>query len=740
MPIPGPPLAGPVQQAELIVELAVTSGNWPASPTWVDVSDRVRSELGEIKIGRGTDDELNAREAGKLDGLMLDNRDGALSIASGGPLAGLAAPNKAIRLRGVYAGVVYPVFQGQQLEPVFDSNGVDSWVTISAVDALSRLQGMFLPQSLFEQQVRNSVPRAWFQLSEKTESGSKHRDLLADAMGNVPGYYVNRFNAKGFLTSPTTLNDLDAKDGGASEQIIDLSETETPFTYEQGPNPGGSDFGASPRQTYPPFFNIFENAWCYALAGSLKKPAGLGSGPGNMADPNRAAGLDAVTQAGFPASKCGGSYTISFSIQFQRGKPLDPCGVFSFFDQTIADYQYKQLVHGCYIDGSNVHASSNLGAYDFGTYPGRLVWVDQHAGWQFVSIKRLDDERAHRVSLRWDAVNGTREIWIDGVLDAPYVATHNGVYESAYLAIGLWRYSAHFAGSNIGGSAAMANFITWNRALTNAELADDYQTAWAPGKGDTSGIRAARVLAALGVPATSYSFDGGNSVCEPTLLRPIAESALDYMRLLEQTEGGPFYADKTNVLAFRNRYGRLTSVPACVLGDRPDEGELPYVSAEPTVDQQRIRNYIEITREGGATQTITDATSIDEWGEQDYTEDQLPLNSDDEALWRAQYLRKLYAQPQNLIREVTIDPGLDDGLWSAMMAVGLDSLILIRKRDNAGAILFEQPALILKVDLTISRKGWQWTLNLDPSSVGEPWLVLDDPVRGVLDGSNLVAW
>jgi hypothetical protein len=727
VPIPGPP---PYQQRpRLIVELAAASGNWPLSPTWVDVTDRVRPELEDIRITRGVDDELDQREAGELNGLMLDNRDGALSAANPGSLlAGLVGPNQAIRLRAEYpvgSGTIYPVFQGQQLEPVFDSNGVDNWAAISAVDALSRLQGIFLPSSFWEQNTRNAAPKCWFPLSEKTESDSSHRAALTDATGNIPGFYVN---SKGSLA------------------WVDLDAAAMPFPFEVGPQAGATDFGADPTVTVDPT-GLFGGFWVdyfnYGLIGSQLIPAGLGAGPGNMADPSRSVSCDAVSHAGVPASRCGGSFTILMTIQFQRGLPADPSGLFSQFDNTIADYPYKQLLHGAYVDGTNSHPGSNLGSPDFGSHPGKIVWVDQQAGWNYWTAGRVDDGRAHRIAFVWDAQACHRRVYIDGVLSLDVTDGHNGVYASTYIAVGLWRFLLNPAnGANVGSSAATSNFVTHDRALTGAELLTDYQYAHAPGGGQYGGQRATTLLSLLGVPSGATNFDAGDTPLEPTLLRESAESALDYCRLLEQAEGGPFYANKSNILVFRHRYGRTTTLPAATFGDRPDEGELRYESAAPTVDQQRIRNHIEITRNGtGVTQLVTDAASIAVWGEQDYTEDNLPLADDTNARWRGQYLRYLYAQPQNRIRTIAVDPAGDDGLWQAMLSRGLDDVIRVNKRDNAGAVLLSEKVLIIKVDLTISRsKGWVWQLGVDPSTLAPSWLVLDDPVAGTLDSVNRLAW
>lgn len=123
-----------------------------ASPTWTDLSDRLRA-TGTLRVVRGRQTELDVCQPGRLD-VLLGNRDRELDPENAaGSYYGNLLPRKRVQLLATWDGIEYPVYAGYvwpgwaQSWPARN----DAVVPLRAVDGLDLLARRVLSTSYAEE-------------------------------------------------------------------------------------------------------------------------------------------------------------------------------------------------------------------------------------------------------------------------------------------------------------------------------------------------------------------------------------------------------------------------------------------------------------------------------------------------------------------------------------------------------------------------------------------------------------
>jgi hypothetical protein len=680
-----------------IVEVASDAANWNPTPTWIDVTSRVRQDLQAIAEDRGADSLLDKKQAGQLTSLALDNNDGQLSPASGSVVSAAISSGQAIRLRARYpqaGGTVYPMYWGWQLTPQFMSAGVDDYVLVTAADSFSKLAQITLDASFFEMQAKALAPRGWWPLND-SGSGSAVVPDGSTASQNTGGV-ANDIGQNSFVGEWVA---------NATDPYIAIADPLLPQEITAA-GQGGTDFGTI----------VGHSDHNFVMISNTQTPPGAGAGLGNMADTgNRGIGPTTVP-AGMDPSLVGGAWTIVFTIQLRRKGALGG-GVFTQWDPYT---QTQQILVEWTDNATPTIVVAGIGINQ---------WTD---------LTPMDG-KAHRVAFSYDTSDGIVRYYCDGVLKGSAIAGNATTYATQELIIG-----ANYAvGSVSTTGCALSNFMIYDFPLTSDQLLWDYQSAAAPGAGDGTGDRVARLLGLLGVPGAFINCDHGDTLAPPSPLNALGSTALAYCQLCETTEVGNFFVDGAGVFQFRSRSGMGTGsalIPLGVFGDRPDIGELPYTESTYGPDATKVFNTFLSTRMGGTQLTFIDEFSREVYGEVDLSEDNLLLYTDRQVERRQEYLDLLYAQPSLSVLTLTVDPALNDGAWVACMSADLGDRIIYNRRSSDGLVFLSQVAVITRIQLTASRSGGHvWVFSLNPS-IPQPWLILDDPVHGSLDGANLLAW
>ena len=155
--------------------------------------------------------------------------------------------------------------------------------------------------------------------------------------------------------------------------------------------------------------------------------------------------------------------------------------------------------------------------------------------------------------------------------------------------------------------------------------------------GNKTGTRIGQILTQIGWPTGRMrSIATGQVECLND--NGTSRSALTAIRLAEISENGAFYIRPDGTARFLNR--------ASVYGGDPEEYDfsndqfvaagLPYQNIKFAFDDKRVYNSATITREGGTAQTYSDATSIAKYFLHSYTQSNLIMSSNTEALLLAE--------------------------------------------------------------------------------------------------------
>ena len=174
--------------------------------------------------------------------------------------------------------------------------------------------------------------------------------------------------------------------------------------------------------------------------------------------------------------------------------------------------------------------------------------------------------------------------------------------------------------------------------------------------GDKTGTRIGQILTQIGWPSGMRDINTGGVECETD--NGTSRSALTAIRLAEISENGAFYIDPQGRAIFKSR-GNVADLDDLeeydFSNDQFVESGLPYQNIKFAFDDKRVYNSATITREGGSPQTYSDAASIAKYFLHSYTQNNLIMRHNSEALLLAEgYIE---ARKDNDIRidAITVD-------------------------------------------------------------------------------------
>jgi len=102
----------------------------------------------------------------------------------------------------------------------------------------------------------------------------------------------------------------------------------------------------------------------------------------------------------------------------------------------------------------------------------------------------------------------------------------------------------------------------------------------------------------------STSVDTGNSTMQSINK---STNALALIQEIEKSENGAFFVGANGTLNFKNRHSSFPTTSSVVFSD--DGSDIPYLEVDQPVDDDLIFNVINLTREGGSTQSASDVAS-----------------------------------------------------------------------------------------------------------------------------------
>lgn len=273
------------------------------------------------------------------------------------------------------------------------------------------------------------------------------------------------------------------------------------------------------------------------------------------------------------------------------------------------------------------------------------------------------------------------------------------------------------AGDPAGTMTAVAVFPS---VLSAARIAAHYnaRTAW---RGDASGARVTRILDAINWPAALRQVDPGISTLQSL---PQPGTPLSELQSIAESEHGAAYVKADGIVRFRDRHAILKAPYITSKATFGDSGtELPYSDIVPDYTEDRIRNHIIITHEGGAQVIVTDEASRLKYGRRRYDK-RLIVENDLEAVDAANWILRHYKEPVSELTELQLSPSDDPNLWPLVLGVELEDRITVRARPPGGGPMIDQPSHIQRISHEIGPgQQWRTTWALSATDTQGYWIL-----------------
>lgn len=360
------------------------------------------------------------------------------------------------------------------------------------------------------------------------------------------------------------------------------------------------------------------------------------------------------------------------------------------------------------------------GSLAYSTSTGQFVWqVANNTATAFTAFSNVVAFAAgttHHVAATFEAGQPIK-IYVDGVdvtmgsagifagsmADTAWLAAINGLVYGPYGSPGVV------------GTAQMAAIYT--SALSPERIAAHAAALTTPWRGDTAAARIGRVLDEIAWPAGKRELDTGLSTLQSATL---ADTALDQMQKVEQSEFGDLFMTADGNVRFVGRTGIVNLPEQAVFGD--GAGELGYSSLTFDYSDQLIRNDVTISRNEGVAQEYKDATSITAYLLHSYTRDGLIHDNDEFSLDAAEMLVNEYKDPLLRVTGLTFKPDGDPtNLFPQAFGRELAEEITVKRRPPGGGAAIAQDVAIEGINLTHDSSAtpqWSATWRLSPAFTG----------------------
>jgi len=247
------------------------------------------------------------------------------------------------------------------------------------------------------------------------------------------------------------------------------------------------------------------------------------------------------------------------------------------------------------------------------------------------------------------------------------------------------------------------------------------ETVTDAGAGQSTGTRLGKLLDQINFPANMRTLATGDSLCQadPGTLR----TALGALKNVEFSEQGAFYINGSGTAVFKDRSDVVSSIAATPIEFNQSTG-IPYKNLVFAFDDKLIINQAQMTRYGGSQQFAENTTSVAKYFPHTYSQQDLVIDTDTNALNIAKTYVATRAETTIRIDAMTID--LLDTSVPTDTIIGLDYFTNCRIENN-------QPdgSTIVK---TLQVQGLAW--DITPNRMQVTVTTLESLVDGFVIGSS----
>lgn len=185
-----------------------------------------------------------------------------------------------------------------------------------------------------------------------------------------------------------------------------------------------------------------------------------------------------------------------------------------------------------------------------------------------------------------------------------------------------------------------------------------------------------------------------------------------------KAENAQFFIGKDGKAVFRNRNYRLSNAKATtVQANFSNDGtNLPYTDVTTSFDTHEVRNVYQWTRNGGATQFVSDANSVLRYRPIVSTENTINISDADVLSLIEQKIAET-SLPIVRIDSLKVNPRENVNIWEKALGLEFGDRISVKivNPDNS-SYTDELWIESISHNVNASSQKWEWTLTLSPAS------------------------
>lgn len=230
--------------------------------------------------------------------------------------------------------------------------------------------------------------------------------------------------------------------------------------------------------------------------------------------------------------------------------------------------------------------------------------------------------------------------------------------------------------------------------------------------GETPGARLEKILDEVTWPESYRDIDTGSVTvqADPGTERTVLEAA----QAMETAELGAFFiaGDGKATFLSRSEIANISSQPlASIAQFRDTAGTYArYQTIDVSYDDNDLANVVSVTRQGGTTQTVSNAASVLEYYQRSLSRDGLLLETDTQALNQANMILGYRDEIQQVVQSISTDLSRDATTAATCLALELNDPVYVVRTPVAG------PAISLRLSVQnishdISPASWRTTIG-----------------------------
>lgn len=253
----------------------------------------------------------------------------------------------------------------------------------------------------------------------------------------------------------------------------------------------------------------------------------------------------------------------------------------------------------------------------------------------------------------------------------------------------------------------------------------------------TTGERIASVLQNQGVqwPTDKVSIEDGVQELQAGAI-PTGANAFGYLQTIAQSEPGSLFIDKTGIVVFKDRQAQTLGTPV----EFSDDGSgIPYQELSVVYGSELLYNEVEVSRLSGGTAIAENLPSQGQYGIQNYTLNDLPLDTDQSAENLATYLVSQYGEPEYRFEAIEVElRNLTLEQQNAVLAIELTDFVRVKFTPNNVPPAIDRYAEVIGISHRTTPVSHKVSFNL--ASTEYNFFRLSDLVFGRLSTGNALGY